>query len=99
MAEQKQNFVLVPDPEPEPEPAPPPPPGTWLERIRSVVDAAVSLVSSGTPRAVTTFAAPARPRLIFGFDATPSRQPAWNAARGVTDALVKALPGELDVAP
>ncbi len=37
-------------------------------------------------------------RLIFGFDATASREPAWATARGVTDALVKALPGELDVA-
>ena len=39
-----------------------------------------------------------RPRLIFGFDATASREPAWATARTVTDALVKALPGELDVA-
>jgi hypothetical protein len=31
-------------------------------------------------------------------DATASREPAWAAARQVTDVLVKALPGELDVA-
>jgi hypothetical protein len=31
-------------------------------------------------------------------DATASREPAWAAARQVTDALVKALPGELEVA-
>ena len=42
--------------------------------------------------------APHRPRLVFGFDATASREPAWAAARQVTDALVRALPGELDVA-
>jgi hypothetical protein len=41
---------------------------------------------------------PKRPRLIFAVDATASREPAWAAARQVTDALVKALPGELDVA-
>lgn len=41
---------------------------------------------------------PARPRLVFAVDATASREPAWAAARQVTDVLVKALPGELDVA-
>ncbi|MBV8913400.1 MAG: hypothetical protein JOZ05_10225 [Acetobacteraceae bacterium] len=35
---------------------------------------------------------------MFGFDATASREPAWAMARQVTDALVRALPGELDVA-
>ena len=56
-------------------------------------------------RALLPFGAPSlpattvtRPRLIFGFDATASREPAWATARTVTDALVKALPGELDVA-
>jgi hypothetical protein len=39
-----------------------------------------------------------RARLVFGFDATASREPAWATARQVTDALVRALPGELDVA-
>ena len=39
-----------------------------------------------------------RPRLIFAVDATASREPAWTAARQVTDVLVKALPGALDVA-
>src|SRR6185312_9865721 len=37
-------------------------------------------------------------RVVFGFDATASREPAWAAARQVTDALVRALPGALDVA-
>ena len=32
----------------------------------------------------------------IGFDATASREPAWATARHVTDALVRALPGELD---
>src|SRR5487761_2581966 len=39
-----------------------------------------------------------RPRLVFGFDATASREPAWATARQVTDALVRALPRALDVA-
>lgn len=41
---------------------------------------------------------PARPQLVFAVDATASREPAWAAARQVTDALVKTLLGELDVA-
>jgi hypothetical protein len=41
---------------------------------------------------------PNRPRLVFAFDATASREPAWDTAREVTDALLRALPGELDVA-
>jgi hypothetical protein len=82
----KQNFVLVPDPEPE-EPAAKP--SSLLDQIRSLLPfAAARLPALGVTR----------PRLIFGFDATASREPAWATARKVTDALVKALPGELDVA-
>jgi hypothetical protein len=93
----KPNFVLVPDPEPEAERTQPP--ATLLGRIRALTDAAASLVPFNTERAVATGGPPpTRPRLIFGFDATASREPAWATARGVTDALVKALPGELDVA-
>jgi hypothetical protein len=82
-----QNFVLVPDPEPE---EPPPPKSlTVMDRIRA-------LLPFGTAQLPAD--APTRPRLIFGVDATASREPAWATARTVTDALVKALPGELDVA-
>jgi hypothetical protein len=84
----KPNFVMVPDPEPEPEPEQPRAP-TLFEQIRA-------LLPFGAPSLPAT--APTRPRLIFGFDATASREPAWATARTVTDALVKALPGELDVA-
>jgi hypothetical protein len=84
----KPNFVLVPDPEPEPdEPAPKPP--SLLDHIRALLP-----FGSARPPALAS----TRPRLIFGFDATASREPAWATARTVTDALVKALPGELDVA-
>lgn len=97
----KQNFVLVPqEPDPEHEPSPP---GTLLDRIRSW---AVALLPPGAAQAVASLGNPAssvaeiprRPRLVFGFDATASREPAWDMARTVTDALVRALPGELDVA-
>jgi hypothetical protein len=82
------NFILVPDPEPEDEPPPARPVGL-LERLRA-------LLLPGQTQVPSTI--PTRPRLIFGFDATASREPAWATARTVTDALVKALPGELDVA-
>ncbi len=81
----KQNFVLVPDEEPE---APPKPP-SLLDHIRALLTFGASRLPATTPT---------RPRLIFGFDATASREPAWAAARSVTDSLFKALPGELDVA-
>jgi hypothetical protein len=93
----KPNFVLVPDSEPEAE-EPRQPPATLLGRIRALTNAAASLIPFDTGRAVATGSPPTRHRLIFGFDATASREPAWATARSVTDALVKALPGELDVA-
>jgi hypothetical protein len=93
----KPNFVLVPDPEPEAE-EPRQFPATLLDRIRALTGAAASLVPFDTGWVAATGSPPTRPRLIFGFDATASREPAWATARGVTDALVKALPGELDVA-
>jgi len=95
----KPNFVLLPDDPPEP-PAPPPtapvgPP--MLQRLRAVAARAGALLAPRIP-ATTAAPMPSRPRLVFGFDATASREPAWAAARQVTDALVRALPGELDVA-
>src|SRR3984885_3932085 len=96
----KPNFVLVTtEPEAEPEPqsrariGPPPP--SLVERAKAW---AVALLSPGGPHALATTDTPHRPRLVFGFDATASREPAWAMARTVTDALVRALPGELDVA-
>jgi hypothetical protein len=108
----KPNFILVPSepeaaPPPVPTPAAPSPaqlpqpataPGTLLERIRSW---AMALLPQDAARMLTPPPdddIPRRPRLIFGFDATASREPAWAMARGVTDSLVRALPGELDVA-
>jgi hypothetical protein len=101
----KPNFVLIADdaPPPSPEPAPASAGGV-LARLKTMVTTAVSpaaaslLASLGHARPPVETATPARPRLIFAVDATASREPAWAAARQVTDALVKALPGELDVA-
>ncbi len=97
----KPNFVLVPDTDAGAN-SPRHPAPTVLSRLR---DAAVSAISALPQRPATltaprpaTPAASGRPRLIFGFDATASREPAWATARQVTDALVRALPGELDVA-
>lgn len=39
-----------------------------------------------------------RPRLVFAFDATASRAPAWEVAKQATDGLFRMVPGELDVA-
>lgn len=93
MPEREQNFVLVPYTDGAPKP-----PGL-VARVRAWLTAASALV----PKPAGTLAPPAedvprRPRLVFGFDATASREPAWAAARKLTDALVQALPGELEVA-
>jgi hypothetical protein len=93
----KPNFVLVPDPEPEAE-APPPHHLTLFDHVRSLTQSVAALLPFGTAQSEVPATVPDRPRLIFGFDATASREPAWATARDVTDALVKALPGELDVA-
>lgn len=103
----KPNFVLIPDDAPSPALPAPIRTGGLLSRLRTMATAAVSVTK---PVATALHAAlghaeppadtgtPPRPRLIFAVDATASREPAWAAARQVTDALVKALPGELDVA-
>lgn len=107
----KPNFVLVPDGTPPKAPSKPSNPPVWtgriLERLRSMATSAVTAVKSTAPALRSALshaeppaetAAPARPRLVFAVDATASREPAWAIARQVTDALVKALPGQLDVA-
>src|SRR3984957_12609435 len=102
----KPNFILVLDDAPPPAPSAPPPPsgGGLLARVLTKVTAAITSAAASLPAAFTHAEppadtnAPSRPRLIFAVDATASREPAWAAARQVTDALVKALPGELDVA-
>ena len=67
-----------------------------ITAAKSMVPALRSALTHAEPPTETD--TPHRPRLVFAVDATASREPAWAAARQVTDALVKALPGELDVA-
>lgn len=112
MAE-KPNFVLVPDTQAREAPPSvgPRPVGKalapWLATVRrlsgvrALVARAGGLLAAERTRdggASEPVPWSGRPRLVFGFDATASREPAWSAARQVTDALVRALPGELDMA-
>lgn len=106
----KPNFILVQDEAAPPAAAaspsaPAPLAGSGLlTRVLSKVTTAITSAAASLPAAFTHAEPPAetgtpsRPRLVFAVDATASREPAWAAARQVTDALVKALPGELDVA-
>jgi hypothetical protein len=98
----RPNFVLVPEPTTEaPQPAARASTSvTLFDRVQAVVRTFTGLRPLGQPAEPDQVPAETvtRPRLVFGFDATASREPAWAAARIVTDALVRALPGELDVA-
>ena len=99
----KPNFVLVPDPVTTPSSRPRESPLKQLRALPGISAALLSLrkaVFAEPERLppVQTDSTPRRPRLVFGFDATASREPAWATARHVTDALVRALPGALDVA-
>ena len=105
----KPNFVLVPDDERgRPAGGPPAPqrhvgegPAPALGRLGALLASAGALLALRAPAVGERSASASwtgRPRLVFGFDATASREPAWAAARQVTDALVRALPGELEVA-
>ena len=76
--------------------------GAFLARIREAkAETAIVPVAPrvGDRRALVAAAlAPkGRPKLVFGIDATASRERAWSAARRVTESLFRALPGELDV--
>ncbi len=84
----KPNFVLVREEAPSPVPVPKP---GFLARV---VEKALAVFSHAEPPANTATG----PCLVFAVDATASREPAWDAARAVTDSLVKALPGQLKVA-
>jgi hypothetical protein len=107
MMTDKPNFVLVSDDAPRSAPTAPAAAGGMMVRLRTLAGqvAAAARPASAALRTALSHAeppaetgAPIRPRLVFAVDATASREPAWAAARQVTDALVKALPGELDVA-
>ena len=92
----KPNFVLIPDDASSPSPAPARTGGLLSRLLTTLTTTLPAIFSHAEPPA--EIGTPTRPRLVFAVDATASREPAWAAARQVTDALVKALPGELDVA-
>ncbi|HET6236853.1 MAG TPA: hypothetical protein VFE41_18105 [Acetobacteraceae bacterium] len=106
----KPNFVLVPDPVPGAPPAEAHPQAptsqaptspaltSLLAHLRALVAPLIALLPGGAAQSAVPATTPTRPRLIFGFDATASREPAWDTARKVTDSMFRALPGELDVA-
>lgn len=100
----KPNFILIPDDARPIASAATPRTGTMLARLRTMAATAAPAAVSALLTAFRHAEPPVehgkagRPRLVFAVDATASREPAWTAARQVTDALVKALPGELDVA-
>jgi hypothetical protein len=99
----KPNFVLIPDDTP-PSPVPVRTGSGVLARLRTMATTTATSLSAHLRAALShaqppeDTGTPPRPRLVFAVDATASREPAWAAARQVTDALVKTLPGELDVA-
>jgi hypothetical protein len=100
----KPNFILIADDSPPSAPPAPARTGGMLARLRTMAATVATTAPAALLSALGHIAPPAetgkpaRPRLVFAVDATASREPAWAAARQVTDALVKALPGALDVA-
>ena len=87
----KPNFVLVPDPEPDAPPTEAHPqtptslaPTSLLAHLRALVAPLIALLPGGSAQSPVPATTPTRPRLIFGFDATASREPAWAAARQAT---------------
>ncbi len=103
----KPNFVLIPDDAPRATQVAKAKSGGMLTRLRAMATTAVTAAPSRAAALRSFFshaeppvdnAAPVRPRLVFAVDATASREPAWAAARQVTNSLVKVLPGALDVA-
>ena len=103
----RPNFVLISDDAPALPPAAPTQSGGLLARLRTMATTAATAAATAAknlPAALghaeppAEAGVPARPRLVFAVDATASREPAWAVARRLTDTLVKALPGELDVA-
>lgn len=65
---------------------------TTLDKIRA---ARPAKPQAGTAAAPTQAR---RPRLVFGVDATASREAMWESAQRITDRMFDAIPGALDVA-
>lgn len=63
-----------------------------LDKIRAARPAKPQAGSEAAPLAER------RPRLVFGVDATASREATWSSAKQITDRMFDAIPGALDVA-
>lgn len=68
----------------------------FLDKVRAAK--AVTRKAEPSRALIDAALAPRRPRLVFAFDATASRRPAWEAAQAATDGLFTALPGSIDIA-
>ncbi|MCR6481064.1 hypothetical protein NU688_33240 [Variovorax sp. ZS18.2.2] len=66
----------------------------FLDKVRAGGAATPSL-STATPAAVGGVR---RPRLVFGMDATGSREATWASAKRITDRMFEVIPGALDIA-
>lgn len=63
-----------------------------LDKIRSARPAKPQAGTAAAPLPAR------RPRLVFGVDATASREAMWESAQRITDRMFDAIPGALDVA-
>ena len=89
------NFILVPYADRQ-DPRQP----SIAERLRAAASSLGAMLPFRAltgPQQEADTAAPDRPRLVFGFDATASREPAWATARQVTDALVRNFGKQFDL--
>lgn len=71
--------------------------GSALDLIRNARPKS-ALVSVDKPNYLSAATEARRPRIVFGIDATSSRQATWNDAKKITDVMFTALPGEVDIA-
>jgi hypothetical protein len=85
------RAVWVPPDLPEPRPVP-------IARANDSAGRSAALPAAHRSAQASDRSSVSRPRLVFGVDATASREPAWDAAVPLTDVLLRTLPGKLDAA-
>jgi hypothetical protein len=71
-------------------------PDTFADRVRLLLARSGPVAVGAQPVAGVPASKPAA-RLVFAVDATASRSAAWETAKGLTDTLIEALPGQLEV--
>ena len=67
----------------------------FLERVRN---SRAEAQPSNRDALVQALRSDTRPRLLFSMDATASREPSWDIAKEITQAMFAAVPGALEVA-